>query len=86
MKKEVFSTMAVLSFILGGAGLGGAYYPASLWILRILIPASAIVLGILGLREVYKNKRLKLRGRRTSMAGIILGILGLVITIIGGIR
>ena len=82
MKEEVFSTMAVLSFILGGAGLGGAYYPTSLWILRILIPVSAIVLGILGFREVHKNRKLKLRGKRTSIAGIVLGVIGLFFLVI----
>lgn len=85
MEKEIFSTMAVSSFILGGVSLGGYYFPPSLWILKLLLPLAAIVLGIFGSIEVYKhkkkNKKLKLRGRRTSIAGIILGLIALIIFI-----
>ncbi len=77
MPVQKYSEIAIISFVLGLVG-GFSFYLVPF--LGIIIPALAIIFGIMALIQIKKNKKLK--GKTLSLFGIIFGIISLIVVLV----
>jgi len=71
-KQSQHNTKAIVSLLLGIAGLGAWYLP----VLGALVTISGLILGVMGLKSQKAN---------CAIAGMVMSIIGLMATIVNGL-